>query len=132
MNVRVRSLVGSEKINDFCRSKGIEAKAMLATAFALAFKSYTAAEEASFACRFQGKRYGIRLECDGKETLLSEIKRCEAFFKETNENDTGSRADNPGADDPFGKVCLDLDGTGTGALDAELLLKVVNDKEAIF
>ncbi|MBR4808003.1 MAG: AMP-binding protein, partial [Lachnospiraceae bacterium] len=126
MNVRVRSLVGSEKINDFCRSKGIEAKAMLATAFALAFKSYTAAEEATFACRFQGKRYGIRLECDGKETILSEIKRCESFFKESLENDEGSREDNP-----FGAVCLDLDGSCTGAFEGDLLLRVIKDGEGI-
>lgn len=126
MNVRVRSLVGSEKINNFCQSNGIRTGDMLATAFALAYKSYTAAEEASFTCADQGKRYGIRLECDGKETLLSEIKRCEAFFKESLGCDEGSREDNP-----FGAVCLDLDGSCTGAFEGDLLLRVIKDEEGI-
>ena len=87
MKVKDRSLLGVRELNLFCERKGIPVRAFFTTAFALALKSYTAADEAVFTCRDQGKKAVLRLACDPKETILSEIKRCEDLLFEAFEND---------------------------------------------
>ena len=94
MKVKDRSLLEARELDTFCERNGIPVRAFYASAFALAIKSYTAAEEAVFTCRDQGKKAGLRLACDPKETILSEIKRCEELLFEAFENDKNSHEDN--------------------------------------
>ena len=130
MKVKDRSLLGVRELNLFCERKGIPVRAFFTTAFALALKSYTAADEAVFTCRDQGKKAVLRLACDPKETILSEIKRCEDLLFEAFENDKNSHEDNTEPGSLFGTVCLDL-GSDADDLADGILIRVIRDDKGI-
>ena len=82
----VTSCTDFSKIKRFCEENQVQIPAFFTTAFALSLKAYTASEDAFFTCISHGKKAGIWLNLNGKETVISEIRRSEEFLKIASEN----------------------------------------------
>ncbi len=127
----VSSSMYFQNIKSFCEDKQIQVPAFFATAFALALKSYTASEGAFFPCVSLGKKAAVWLKLDGKETVLSEIGRCEKFLDIAMTMDDYSYEKIAAAYNLSDTVCLDLDGNADVCSQSLLLLHVKTSDDGI-
>ncbi len=127
----VRSCADLQKLKIFGEDNSIQIRALLTTAFAMTLKSYTASEEAFFSCIDHGKKAAVRLVCDAKNPVLSEIRYCEDFLEKVFENDGYSYEEVAGAYNLSGAVCFDLDGNYAPEQEVKLLVRVLTDDEGI-
>ena len=123
----VHYLAEDYNVESFCEEKNIQTQAFLTTAFALTLKSYTASEGAFFTCISNGKKVAVWLICDAKESILSEIKHCENFFK----SDEDSYENIATKFNLKGTICLDLDGNSALISGTQLMLRVVTEDKGI-
>ena len=64
------------RIREYCKREDVTVNAYIAAAFALAYKSYTAGEEARFVCIKEDGELSVDLLCEPDSTVSSFVSSC--------------------------------------------------------